>query len=161
MKVLTSLIVSALVFGAAQVAQADGFVCTGDTTGTQFKIYNKVRVSEGNRNASVMIVSDPKVSMGRKTIATFTDFKNTLENKGTRYTAHVDLRVLESNRSGENIAGTKLGELSTINVVVYFNYHTDTPSYLGEEFEGQVDYLKRNGQRITEALSCLRYIKKK
>ena len=138
---------------------ADGFICEGLNTRTTFKIYNKTYASEGTRNVAVMIVTNPLPLVGSKTAASFSESKNTLTSSGTNYTATVDLRVTESSDENELVGGTKLGGLSTIKVHVFFNYLLDTPSHNGQKFKGYVDYLKRNGEILTEKIECSRYVK--
>lgn len=144
---------------AATAAQADGFICEGQNTGLVFKMYNHTDADVGTRSAAIMIISDPSIAYGNKTIVKFTDAKNTLSSKNVVYTGKVDLRVIESSRKGENIAGTKLGELASIKASVHFNYSSDTPSMNGESFSGKASYAKRNGEILEERLSCQRYKK--
>ena len=140
-------------------AQADGFICEGQNTGLVFKMYNHTHAVDGTRNAAIMIVSDPAVGAGNKTIASFSDAKSTASNNGATYTGKVDLRVSESNLGGRNIAGTKLSQLASITASVNFCYYHDTPSADGETFSGNATYNKRNGEILTEKLSCTRYKK--
>lgn len=142
---------------ASSAAFADGFVCEGKKTGLNFKMYNKTMTA--TRTGAVMVVSDPKVAYGRKTIATFSDVQGLLASEGARYVANVDSRYTTVGRIGENIAGTKLGELRTIDVAIDFNYYYDTPSNKGEKYAGKVTYVKENGERKTENLACVRYKK--
>lgn len=144
---------------AATVAKADGFICEGQNTGLVFKMYNHTNAVEGTRSGAIMIISDPAIAYGNKTIASFSDVKNTLTSKNVVYTGKVDLRVVESSRKGENIAGTKLGELASIKASIGFNYSSDTPSIDGDLMSGKVSYVKRNGEILEEKLSCSRYKK--
>ena len=144
---------------ATTAAQADGFVCQGQNTGLVFKMYNHTQAIDGTRNAAILIISDPAVGAGNKTIASFSDAKSTVSNSGATYTGKVDLRVSESSLGGRNIAGTKLSQLAAITASVDFNYTNDTPSMDGQSFEGQASYAKRNGEILEEKLSCTRYKK--
>src|ERR1044072_840981 len=96
------LIASALV-GAS--AFADGFVCENLDANLRIKAYNHTQAEEGTRVGATMIVSDPSISHGRSTIATFADADSLLTSDGASYTAKVDLRFNNSGRKGENIAG--------------------------------------------------------
>lgn len=150
-----------VVFGmlAAVAAKADGFICEGQNTGLVFKMYNHTHAEDGTRNAAIMIISDPAIAYGNKTIVSFSDAKNTLSSKNVVYTGKVDLRVVQSSRKGENIAGTKLGELASIKASIFFNYTSDTPSIDGDYFGGKASYVKRNGEVLEEKLACTRYKK--
>lgn len=153
MKAIISLIA---VLTVSSFAQADGFVCTSES-GLVVRIYNHVNASEGTRTASVMTVSDSSIQAGRKTIAKFTAVNETLQSKETVYTGKVDLRFNDSGRKGELIGGTKLGELSKVQMIVNFNY--SYPVAHGEEMSGQLVLAKRNGGRIVEDANCVRYLK--
>lgn len=147
----------ALTVLSSTAAMADGFKCNQPDYDINLSVYNKTDAEAGVRNAAQMIVSDNNVSHGRKTIAVFSANKRTLGQNGASYMAVVDLRVSESNRSGENVLGTKLGLVDKIFVDVDFNYNY--PMSNGEETEGTVTVVKRNGQEYTLELNCTRYIK--
>jgi hypothetical protein len=125
----------ALVLGATS-AQASTFVCV-DAAETI-----KVRVNE-----SVMVLSDPSVAHGRKTIARFTADNGVLTSTDyvstMAFEADVDLRFNDSERAGEYLLGTRLGEVDSIRVFV--------------EVDGGLAHLrltKRNGDKITRTLIC-------
>lgn len=153
---MKSLIV-AMVMVASGAAMADGFKCYAPEFDQNIKVFNHTHADEGTRNASIMIVSDEAINAGRKTVATFSDVKNTLTNTGASYTAKVDLRVSESNRKGENVFGTKLGEIATVKLNVFFTYGDNLAA--GEELEGKLIVTKRNGDKIKSAVECSRYLK--
>ena len=138
-------------------AYADGFKCETTDGTLNVKIYNNVEPQAGTRVGAVMIVSDPSVSSGRKTIARFTDTNGVLESRGSRYEANVDLRFSDSARKGENILGTKLGQLDMIIADIDFSYAA--PVEANEEVGGRLILVKRNGDRIKADLTCARYLK--
>ena len=155
------LMMMAMVFGAAG-AQADGFVCQNDDI--RVKVYNNTDPGEGTRTAAVMVLSDPSVSHGRKTIAKFTDVKSRLASRGANYVADVDLRVSESRRGGEYIGGTRLGQLDQIILAVDFVYGEDMQD--GESLrsndrplQAELILVKRSGGKISMELDCERYLK--
>lgn len=150
-------LIAALVLTLSTAAMADGFKCEQADHGVNIKVFNKTDASQGVRNAAVMVFSDASVSYGRKTIASFTSHKRTLGQKGTSYMAVVDLRVSESNRSGENILGTKLGQIKEIYVDIEHNY--GRPVAFGQMTDGTVTVVKRNGKSQTFEISCERYLK--
>lgn len=139
------------------VAKADGFKCYAPEFDQNIKVFNHTQADEGTRNAAIMVVSDEAISAGRKTVATFSDVKNTLTNTGASYNAKVDLRVSESNRKGENVFGTKLGEIATIKLNVFFTYGDNLVD--GETLDGKLIVTKRNGDKIKSAVECSRYLK--
>jgi hypothetical protein len=135
-------------------AFADGFVCTsGDL---KVKVYNQTNPNAGTRNAAVMILSDESVQQGNKTIAKFTA-PQTLSNDAASYTAKVDLRYGNSNRAGEYIAGTRLGQIDTITLDVEFSYNTPVDS--GDYAMGLLTVVKRNGDVTELDMDCERYLR--
>lgn len=153
--VLSVVAIAASVF--ATQAKADGFVCRTPDNELNVKVYNHTDAEVGTRVAAVMVLSDPSVSGGRKTIARFQDVNGVLESRGSRYEAGVDLRFNDSKRAGENILGTKLGELDWVIVDLQFSYAN--PVEAGEEIEGTIILKKRNGSSKRAHLLCERYLK--
>jgi hypothetical protein len=141
---------------AAQ-AKADGFRCSTVEGDLDVTVYNHLSAEEGTRTAAVMVLSDPSVSSGRKTIAKFTDAKGTLSSQGASYAADVDLRYADSRRAGEYLLGTRLGELDQIKVNVGFTFGDDLED--GEEVSGKLIAYRRDGDRIVADLDCVRYLK--
>lgn len=151
-------IVLALIAG--QAAQADGFRCTGLTYKQTLTVYNNTQPKLGTRVAAIMISSDPSVrTPGRQTIATFKKVQGLLTSAATVYTADVDSRFTSVSRTGENIAGTKLGFLKSIKLSVNFSYAYSTPSYSGEKYTAVAKYYKESGEVKSENMVCERYVK--
>lgn len=145
---------------AGQAAQADGFRCAGLTYKQNLTVYNNVKPKLGTRVAAIMIASDPRVkTANRQTIATFKKVQGLLSSSSTVYTADVDSRFTSVARTGENIAGTKLGLLKTIKLSVNFSYAYSTPSYNGEKYTAVAKYYKENGEMKAENMICERYVK--
>lgn len=153
---MKNAILATVVALSSMTAFADGFVCSVNEEALTIKVYNHTQPEEGTRNAAVMILSNQDVSFGRKTIATF-DSEGTLRNSGTVYVSKVDLRFSGSSRAGELIAGTKLGQLASIALLVDHNY--SYPMEDGEETAGSVILTKRDGERIRLDAVCERYLK--
>lgn len=156
---LNSFAISALMLTGSASAFADGFICEGLTFGTKIEVYNKLKAAEGTRNVSVMIVSQPSDVAGDQTIAKFSQGQKILIQKGATYIATVDGRYKGVQNQDKKIADTTLSELSTIELIVEFNYRVDTPSQKGQKFAGTANYLKENGSRISENMTCIRYKK--
>lgn len=146
-----------MVLVGANVAKADGFVCETLRGDLNVKVFNHTNPNKGTRNAAVMVLSDPSIQFGNKTIASFSDVKSTLGNSGATYVADVDLRVSESNRGGELISGTKLMYLDQIVLDIDFAYNQ--PVEAGEEIDAKMTLIKRDGQHIVRHLTCSRYLK--
>ena len=142
-------------------AHADGFTCEGQNTGVQIKLYNNTQSDIGTRTPAIMIVSDPMIQYGNKTIAKFTGSNGTLDYQGYgKYVAKVDLRYNDSNLGGRNIGGTKLSQLATIVVKLNFAYNSaSTANALDGDVEGKISYNKRNGEILEEKVLCSRYLK--
>ncbi len=137
-------------------AKADGFVCSSDD-GLNVKVFNQTEASEGTRNGAIMVLSNANISSGRKTIATFPADNTLLSQSGASYSAHVDLRYVESSRKGELIGGTKLGQLRDIDLDVDFSY--STPVSAGKKMAALLTLNKRNGAKIEIDMICKRYLK--
>ena len=142
---------------ASTSAFADGFVCQTRNNSLTVKAYNNTDASEGTRTAAIMVISDPEVKDGNKTIARFTETKGTVTSSSESYTANVDLRESDSNKAGRLIGGTKLGQLDTIVLDVDFSYAQ--PVENGAEIDGVLHLNKRGGGEIALDVECERYLK--
>lgn len=140
-----------------ELGYADGFNCQTIEKDLDIKVYNKVNPSEGTRNVAIMVISDPTIKYGRRTIARFKAEDGTLKNLGSFYVSKEDLRFADSSRGGENISGTKLSQLDQIILDVDFSYAT--PVEEGEELPATLFLKKRNGDCIVRELICERYLK--
>ncbi len=146
----------AFVLISSSIAKADGFLCETQS-GLRLKVFNHVEPSRGTRAPAVIVVSDSTVQVGRKTIAVFRDADAQLLVEDDSYLAKVDLRRSESNRQGELLAGTKLGNVDQIKLYVDFAY--SRPVAHGEELTGTMTLLKRDAGLIVEQAICTRYLK--
>jgi len=155
MKKLTLLVTMMI---ASSNVFADGFVCQSVEGDLNVKIYNHTQPEVGTRVAAVMVLSDPLVQGGRKTIARFKQTSGTLSSEGAHYLADVDLRFTDSNTKGEYIAGTRLGHVDTIALDVDFSY--DQPVAEGTLVKGLLTVTKRNGDIIEKDMECSRYLKR-
>ncbi len=153
---MKTLIIALAATLAGSVASADGFVCATEAQDLKVQVYNHVQPEHGTRNAAKMVLSNPQLALGRKTIAAFSS-ASLLDNHATVYTADVDLRFSESSRKGELIAGTKLGFIDTITLAVDFSY--TRPMIEGATTEGILTIVKRNGDVKEVAVECERYLK--
>ena len=154
---MKALFLTLIALTAVSVAHADGFRCQTTEGDLNVKIYNNTDPSEGTRNSAIMILSQPEVQYGRKTIASFSAEKGTLSQEGTNYTGRVDLRVSESSVAGKYVGGTRLGELQNVLVETGFNYNA--PVADGETVYGQIIFQKRDGSASQQSLACVRYLK--
>ena len=146
----------ALVLISSSIAKADGFLCETQT-GLRLKVFNHLQPSRGTRAPAVMVVSDSKVQSDRKTIAVFRDVDAKLLLEEDTYLAKVDLRRRESNRQGELLAGTKLGNVDQIKLYIDFSYGRAVEH--GTELTGTMTLLKRDAGLIVEQAICTRYLK--
>ena len=154
---MKTALIAFLALGFTTSAMADGFNCYTQDGAYSVKVYNQTDADAGTRNGAVMIISDNRVQYGRKTIAKFEADNTLLNDDGARYIGNVDLRYSNSNRAGENVLGTKLGQIDVMILDVDFNY--SAPMAHGEGIAGRVTVLKRNGAKIRAALACTRYLK--
>lgn len=150
---LKNLIIGSLLLAGAS-ASADGFICRAVGENLNVTVYNSTKAP---RLAHVMIVSDPTIAYGRQTIARFFRETGTLTNRGASFVGIVDPNQPDTSRAGENIAGTKLGQLKEMALTVDFSYAR--PVAEGEELEGLLVLTKRSGDVIDVRMECLRYLK--
>jgi len=141
---------------SANMAKADGFECETNAGDLNIKVYNHIMPSIGTRNGAVMVVSDPEVSFGRKTVAVFTSEEGTLYNSGSKYYANVDERF-NNIPKGEYLSGTRIDYLKSIILDVDFTY--STPVAFNSIVDGWVILTRENGSQIKEAVLCERYLK--
>ncbi len=150
--------VLAVVFAtAATAAYADGFKCSATDGSLNVMVYNNVQPEFGTRTAAKMVLSNPVVAYGNKTIATFEDSTGLLSSEGAAYEAKVDLRYANSNRKGELVAGTKLGYIDSLRLEVPFSYYAPVPA--GTRLASVLRIEKRNGDSIDVEMDCVRYLK--
>ncbi len=142
----------------ATPAFADGWMCSNKANDLTVKVFNNTNPNEGTRVANVMVVSDKSVQYGRKTIARFSEENGTLSTEGTKYVGTVDLRFNDSGRKGESILGTKLGNVDTMTLDVYFTY--SNPTVEGDYVPARFEVTKRNGDAAAVVMmGCKRYLK--
>lgn len=141
----------------SNTALADGFICDSAEGNLRLKVFHKTHPEMGTRNSAILVVSNPSIGEGRKTIATFEADDAVLGNEASTYTANVDLRFRNSNRKGELVGPTKLGELKHIVLAVDFSYANPVPA--GTELSGEVTLLKRSGEQEAVDVVCARYLK--
>lgn len=153
---MKKLLVLVSVVLSASIAKADGFECQTVAGDLNIKVYNHVMPAAGTRNGAVMVVSDPAVSVGRKTVAVFTSAEGTLVNSATKYYANVDERF-NNIPKGEYLSGTRIDYLKSIILDVDFSYAT--PVSFGSIVEGWMILTRENGSQIKEAVMCERYLK--
>lgn len=153
---MKTLIAIAALVATGSVASADGFVCQTAKGDLKVQVFNQTQPEAGTRNAAIMVLSDPRVSLGRKTIAKFHS-ESLLSNEASSYSADVDLRYVDSNRKGELIAGTKLGFIDTITLDVDFSYAS--PVAAGTVLDAVLTVAKRDGAVKHVSMECERYLK--
>ncbi|MEK7356003.1 MAG: hypothetical protein AAB250_06110 [Bdellovibrionota bacterium] len=154
---MKALALALAIFGASVSAKADGFKCQTVGGDLMIQVYNETQPALGTRNAAVLVLSDASVQHGRKAIAVLRAEDGLLWQENGLVVGKVDLRFKESDRKGENIAGTKLGSLKQIRLALDFTYGDNLAD--GEELGGLVTFVKRNGQEYAAPLACTRYLK--
>lgn len=154
---MKNILIAMMAMGFSGAAMADGFVCQSLNGIYNVKVYNHTDASRGTRTGSIMVISDNRIQSGRKTVATFEAEKTLVSGQGAKYEANVDLRYSTSNRAGENVFGTKLGELDVIKLAVAYNYSQPVPA--GQELDAQIVAVKRNGAKSKLQMVCTRYLK--
>jgi len=138
-------------------AFADGFICENASGNLRIKVYHQTQPEMGTRNAAILVASDPTISGGRKTIATFSSQNDLLSSHSAIYEADVDLRFKTSDRKGENIGGTKLGDLDSIKLVV--DYSFSNPVASGAPVDAELTLVRRTSSDLVMPMTCTRYLK--
>jgi len=163
---MKTLALIAVVLGSITTAHADGFRCEGANTGITIQVYNHTNPEIGTRVPAVMVVADSMVRSPNKTVAVFNWENKTLAYLGNGlFQGKVDLRYIETSRKGENIAGTKLGYLQSINLQILshfgknFDYSRADQFKNNEILDSRISYIKRNGEILEEKAICSRYLK--
>jgi hypothetical protein len=157
----------ALVSGVS--AYADGYKCSyrNHHTNERLNVFIYNNTTGATRDAAVVILSNPEYDKGNRTIAVYRNATNQLFNQdGQRYTLNEDLRYTESRRRGENVMRTKLGEIDTFDLGVYFDY-TVGPAVIrdGDAVDARItaNFRKAVGKvrrdPVSRDLHCTRYVK--
>jgi hypothetical protein len=141
----------------AAPAMADGFECENLSENVRIQVYNEVQPSRGTRSSAVMVISDPSVKPGRKTIAKFEAADGLLDKVDTAFVGKVDLRFSSSGRAGENLASTKLGEVDQ--VILDIDFHYSEPVEDEAALPGMLILKLRSGEYRQVPMACERYLK--
>ena len=136
---------------------ADGFICENREQKLEINAFNQTQPRLGTRNAAILVLSNPSVEYGNRTIATFAADTGLLTNQGSAYTAHVDLRYRTSNRRNAAVGPTRLGQLKFIVLDVAFSYARPVPA--GTALSAVAILMKRSGEEIRLPMECTRYLK--
>jgi hypothetical protein len=150
----TALLLATLL---GSTAFADGFICDNGAGNLRIKVYHQTQPEMGTRNAAILIASDPTLGAGNKTIATFSADNALLSSHSASYQADVDLRYKTSDRKGENIGGTKLGDLDSIKLDVDYSFSNPVPA--GTEVDAELTLVRRASSDIQMPMTCTRYLK--
>ena len=149
-------------------AFADGFRCSGQTTGLKFALYNHTQGAKGTRTPAILVISDPLAANSLRTIATFSsdgfteDQQGTLEYQGYgSFEATVAPSVADSVRGERIIAGMRLADLTTLRLSINFSYASGNTQLarLTEEIPAHLFYQTKAGEVIEENAICARYLK--
>jgi hypothetical protein len=177
MKNIVYFVFTAFAFSST-AAMADGWNCTTTTVDSKSGCYGKhsnaktcrdvnVRVrnhvhpAKGTRVVASIVVSDPALDFGNRTIMSFEnelrEGVSTVFSNGTRYEANVDSRYQGADVMGKYILGTRVGALKSAQFDVAFSY--DRPVADGTIVGGKITLSKNNGDEIVRMMDCTRYLK--
>ncbi len=160
-RLVTIAAVAALGISITATAHADGFDCQARNTGLLIHVVNSPNPATGTRTPETMTLFNPLLKPGQQEIVRFSNQNRTLSYLGRgNYLGEVDRRFLDSGRQGENIAGTKLGQLKSILLDIEFSYaHSDIElANSVKEVPAKIFYLKRTGEILEEAATCKRFL---
>ncbi len=148
---------SFLAFGFAAPALADGFVCRlPDEGNLRIRVYNETSREDGTRNVAALVLSNPSLRAGERTIARFLPEQELLESSGTSYYVDVGPRVKRM-RGGKYLLGTRLKHIDRLTLDVAFNYAKPVPE--GTEVPAFLEIQKTNGDVFWTDMICERYLK--
>ena len=134
MKIKTLMVLVGLVASSSAFADLN-YTCS-NTEGTL-----RVRA----RDNKVLVVSNPSLRAGNKTVATFSRSAKNLVSRDDNYVGTVDLRRIGTRRGGELLLGTRLNQLQEIEV--------DLILLEIEEFVAKVTLTKRDGDLVRARLT--------
>jgi hypothetical protein len=152
----------------AAVSHADGFKCDSLEGDVRIAVYNETAAEAGTRSASKMVVSNPLLKVGERTLAVFTAEEGNLTSGSAleaqqegdsgymTYTGNVDLRFRNVKKS-EAIMGAAIADMDALKLDVYFTYGQNLAK--GEEVQGLIDLVKRDGVHEYRSAVCTRYLK--
>lgn len=146
----------------ASVCKADGFLCRSANGNLNVKVYDSVQNVYGTRSAAYMIISNPQLHSGVRTLAVFSSAQGTLRaysHSGAyrTYRGKVDLRF-NNVRKGQFVLSEPMAKLASVRLHIYFNYNRSQIAN-GGEVMGVVDLVERNGHHVYSETSCTRYLK--
>jgi hypothetical protein len=136
---------------------ADGFVCESIPGDIRVRVYNSTQPSVGTRTFHTMVISDPRVNYGRKTIARFDRASSAVKAYSSTYHAEVATRLESNSGAGELIGPTKLGQLKAILLNIDFKY--SAPIANGAKTTGKLTLIKNDNDLIQLDMDCIRYLK--
>ena len=161
MKISIVTILVTLAF--ASVSRADGFTCRSTDGNLSVKVFDYVHSRYGTRNPAVMVVSNPKLPRGYRTLAVFSSADGTLQAISHRgeYRTYVGRVDFNSNSIHKHVfvLSDPMTNLAAVQLHIYFNYNKSRIAN-GGEVMGVVELVSRNGRHIYSETSCKRYLKR-
>lgn len=143
-------------FGAflATPAFADGFVCEAPAENINIRVFNRTDPGQGTRNVAVMVVSDPSLPFGKRTVARFEADEGRVSNVGTVYTAVMNPQPMVISKT---IAGMRLAQIQEVLLRVDFKYRR--PVEHGTIVGAVLELYNINGDQLWVDMDCARYLK--
>ncbi|MEO5666846.1 MAG: hypothetical protein ABIR96_02180, partial [Bdellovibrionota bacterium] len=133
----------------------DGFVCDSTHESLRVQVYNRTQPGDGTRNVAVMVLSDPSLPRGERTLKRFEADNDTLANQGATYTAIVQrqLQVM----SDRQALGVQLGQIQELALSIDFSYRS--PVTQNDVVSGVLQITQVNGDQLWVDMDCHHYRK--
>lgn len=156
---IPSFVLMGLFIIAPQGVLADGFICEAINDNLEVRVFNHTKASVGTRNVSVMVVSDPTLNFGERTLLSLNSKQNSLVSRGAHYNASLNFNSNEVSKevADKPILGIKLSEIKNIALRVNFSYAY--PVKKGTIVDAILTLIDRNDNSHQSAFNCERYLK--
>jgi hypothetical protein len=150
----SALVAASCAFGS--LAQAAHFACASVDGETEIHL-QRVALQRAKGalilTADSMQVVDPAARQTTRLIAEFPSLGGWLAISGTKFTGILGERFSAAPLAGRYFGGTTLGQLASISLEIDLSYSKHLSA--GWLYAGEAEYIKRDGQVLTEDFNCL------
>ncbi|MBP7843478.1 MAG: hypothetical protein KA116_01565 [Proteobacteria bacterium] len=140
---------------------ADGFICESPQGYLRIKIFHHTSFQTGGtRKVAVMVLSNPRVPMGKRTIGVFNENKGTLIRDSSSYFANFDFRFKGLySKPQEFIKDISKKDIQSLEITPNFNINE--PIAPSAKLKARFKLSLRSGQDYQGWIDCIRYLKQK
>lgn len=140
---------------------ADGFICESPQGYLRIKIFHHTSFQTGGtRKVAVMVLSNPRVPMGKRTIGVFNESKGNLLRDSSAYIANFDFRFKGLySKPQEFIKDISKRDIQTLEITPNFNINE--PIAPAAKLKARFKMNLRSGQAYQGWIECIRYLKQR